>query len=212
VAPDIMSSMKRLSFLLACCGALTFAAELSTVHSVYILSMSHGFDQFLANSLTNGHTFQVVTDATKADAILTDHIGQTFETQVGALLPAPPPPPAPKVEKKESTGPELPEASKIPPPPSTMSRSRGTLFLVDVKSRQVLWSAYATPKSLDSKELDRTASDIVSRLKKDLNPPVKNGKEEKPAKSAKAPLTPAASAPVAAPAPAVTVPPAPVKK
>jgi len=32
----------------------------------------------------------------------------------------------------------------------------------------VLWSVYDLPKGSDSKEMDRTASDIVSRIKKDL--------------------------------------------
>jgi hypothetical protein len=187
-----MGSMKRLSVLLLCCGALTFAADLTTVHSVYILSMSHGFDQFLANSLTGEHMFLVVTDPKKADAILTDHIGQSFEAQLDTLLPTPAPlmlpPPASakaenKAEKKElpaptaGPGPMVDTTTKMAPPTSSLGRSRGMVFLVDPKSRQVIWSAYQTPKSTDSKDLDRTASDIVSRLKKDLNPPVKNAKK-----------------------------------
>ncbi len=53
---------------------------------------------------------------------------------------------------------------------SGFSRARGTLFLVDAKSRQVIWSIYAPPKDFAGKEMNRTASDIVSRLKRDLNP------------------------------------------
>jgi len=51
---------------------------------------------------------------------------------------------------------------------STFGRTKSTVFLVDEKSRQVLWSVYDLPKGSDSKEMDRTASDIVSRIKKDL--------------------------------------------
>jgi hypothetical protein len=53
---------------------------------------------------------------------------------------------------------------------SGFSRARGTVFLVDAKSRQVIWSIYQPPKDFEGKEMNRTASDIVSRLKKDLNP------------------------------------------
>jgi hypothetical protein len=56
------------------------------------------------------------------------------------------------------------------PVTSTFGRTKGTVFLVDQKSRQVLWSVFDQPKGSDSKELDRTASDIVSRIKKDLGP------------------------------------------
>jgi hypothetical protein len=42
------------------------------------------------------------------------------------------------------------------------------VFLVDAKSKQVIWSSYDVPKDSSSKELDRTAFDIVSRIKRDL--------------------------------------------
>ena len=54
------------------------------------------------------------------------------------------------------------------PQTSTFGRTKGNVFLVDQKSRQVLWSIFEPPKGTESKELDRTASDIVSRIKKDL--------------------------------------------
>ena len=53
---------------------------------------------------------------------------------------------------------------------STFGRAKGTVFLVDVQSRQVIWSVYDTPKDSSSRQLDRTASDIVNRLKRDLSP------------------------------------------
>lgn len=45
---------------------------------------------------------------------------------------------------------------------------RGTVFLVDVKSRQVLWSMFERPKSNSAQELDRAAKRIVKSLKEDL--------------------------------------------
>ena len=185
-----MEPMKRVSLLLSCfalAGLLPLtAADLAGAHSVYILQMSHGMDQYLANRITNDHLFQVVTDPKMADVILTDHIGDTFEQQLDLLLNPEPvkkvdPTPAKDAEKtgdknpgknaEKSAGPLLPfdTEAKLPPVRSTFRVGKGTFFLVDPKSHQVIWSVYDLAKASDSKELDRTASDIVSRLKKDLN-------------------------------------------
>ena len=56
----------------------------------------------------------------------------------------------------------------IRPINSSSGDSKGTVFLVGTKSRQVIWSVYELPKNSTSKEMDRIASDIVSRLKKDM--------------------------------------------
>jgi hypothetical protein len=183
--------MKRLLFLLCCSGAIAGAADLAGVRTVYLLPMSRGFDQYLANRLTGEHVFQVVTDPKLADAILTDRIGESFELQMSNLLPkeeedepvepTPPPPPArkkgdpPPVEAKRAAPPMTETVNKLENPGlnSAWGRGRGTIFLVDTKSRLVVWSAFEPPKSSNNKDLDRTASDIVSRLKKDLNPGVK---------------------------------------
>ena len=50
-------------------------------------------------------------------------------------------------------------------------RGRGTIFLVDVKSRQVFWSAFERPKNSSPHELDQTAERVVKLLKQDLAPP-----------------------------------------
>ena len=149
---------------------------------MYILPMRSGLDQFLANRLTNGGVFRVVTDPKLADAVLTDHIGETFEAQLEGMIPNPepvkklaPPATAPPLKKEDEPSKSL-LGSIVDPdakPPSaahnsTFGRTKGTIFLVDQKSRQVLWSVYDLPKGSDSKEMDRTASDIVSRIKKDL--------------------------------------------
>jgi len=170
-----MMIMKRL--LLFACGsaALLCGAELSGVHAVYFLPMSRGLDQYLANRLTNDHILQVVTSPKAADAVFTDRIGEAFETQMADLFPPPPAekPPVPAAAKKdEPRGFGLPTdaANKQGNPSlnSAFGRGKGMVFLVDVKSRQVVWSAYAPPKGLNLTDLDRSASDIVARLKKDL--------------------------------------------
>jgi hypothetical protein len=67
-------------------------AELAQVHKVYLLPMSNGMDQYLANWLTKLGIFQVVTDPKKADAIFTDHLGEAFEGRQAELFPQPVPP------------------------------------------------------------------------------------------------------------------------
>jgi len=201
-----MMIMNRFLFLLGCSGAMLCGAELAGVHSVYILPMSRGLDQYLANRLTNEHTFQVVTDPKLADAVFTDHIGESFQSQMEALYPPPPPPEKPKPEvkdkeandgkdakdndgkeakakkdrksKEDAEGPGLltDTVNKLSNPAlsSGFGRAKGTVFLVDAKSHQVVWSVFDPPKGTAETDLDRTASDIVSRIKKDLNPKTKN--------------------------------------
>ncbi len=182
-----MEVMKRLLLLLSCSGALLGGAELSGVHTVYVLSMSKGLDQYLANRLTNDHVFQVVTDPKRADAFLTDRIGESLQSKLEEIFPPPAPEKAAPTEKPAPAAEKAPKADKDKEPPgnplltdtvnklanpatnSSFSRSKGTVFLVDAKSRQVVWSVYQLPKGSSAKELDRTASDIVSRLKRDLN-------------------------------------------
>jgi len=197
----MMKTMKRCLCLLPLAGALACAADLAGVHSVYLLPMAKGMDQYLANRLTNERVFRVVTDPKLADAIFTDHLGEGFQAKLEDFSPTPKPPEPPKpavAEPAAKTGDEPAPPAKpahsdskakpagdapsspdllgktentlTSPTSSGFSRARGTVFLVDAKSRQVVWSIYEPPKDFEGKEMNRTASDIVSRLKKDLNP------------------------------------------
>lgn len=174
-----MKPMKRLLCLLLSSGALACAGDLSTAKTVYVLSMSRGMDQYLANRLTNGHFLQVVTDPKRADVFLTDHVGEGFQAQMEAIFPPPEPAPAKPDAKeiKEKDASAVPANTLFTPPvnkisnpglQSSFGRNKGTIFLVDAKSFEILWSVYDPPKSSNSKQMDRTATDIVSRLKKDL--------------------------------------------
>jgi hypothetical protein len=169
--------MPRLCLLLWGCTALLSAAELAGVRTVYFLPMARGLDQYLANRMTNERLLQVVTDPKLADAFFTDRIGDAFQAQMETVLPAPPPTTSAAAEKgakAETKAGVLPTdtVNKLSNPAmnSSFGRARGTIFLVDVKSHAVLWSTYEPPKSSSSKDLDRTASDIVSRFKRDLHP------------------------------------------
>jgi hypothetical protein len=207
-----MEIMKRYLILFAISGAVMFAAELSAVRTVYVLPMSKGFDQYLANRLTNQSVFQVVTDPTKADAIFTDSIGESLEQTLDAIVPTAEPEPAKpaapasvappvktvpavadsaakpdakadaKSDSKKPAGPppgsEIARGdvgafsdpvNKLTRPVSSFGRSRGTVFLVDAKTREVLWSAYKLPRNTSSKQLDRTAAELTKRIKRDLD-------------------------------------------
>jgi len=174
-----MEAMKRLVFLLCGSGLLLCGADLSRVHSVYIMPMARGLDQHLANRLTGEHVFHVVTDPKQADAIFSDRIGEAFQTELTRMLPRPPAPKPEKVEPAKKVDVEAPAKliteteNKLDNPAlsSAFGRGKGTLFLVDPKSSQVLWSAYQDSPASDGRTLDRTAGEIVSRLKKDMAPP-----------------------------------------
>jgi hypothetical protein len=175
--------MKRLALLFSCSAAMLCAADLASVHTVYVLKMAKGLDQFLANRLTTDHVFQLVTDPKLADAVFTDQIGEGFQMKLEEFSPTPEeekpePPAAPeKTGKSEKTGAEPnpilgDTVNKLANPAmsSSFGRSKGTIFLVDSESRQVVWSVYQPAKGSTPKELDRTAKHIVSRIKHDLNP------------------------------------------
>jgi hypothetical protein len=52
---------------------------------------------------------------------------------------------------------------------SSGSRGKGNLFIVDRKSRSVLWSIFEPPKDSTPAELSKTAGKVVKRLKLDLS-------------------------------------------
>ena len=66
-------------------GDTALAAEIGDAKTVYILPMSNGLDQFLAIRLTAGNVIQVVTDAKKADVILSDRIGAGLDQRLDDL-------------------------------------------------------------------------------------------------------------------------------
>ena len=165
-----MKSLKLILLLLVSCAAQLSGADLDTVHTVYVLPMAHGLEQYLANTLTGEHVFVIVTDPKMADVVLTDHIGASLQQKLDTLLAIPPAEPKEGEKIDVPKGSIMEPANKLDNPAdnSTMGRSKGTVFLVGTKSRQVLWSVYELPKDFSSKELDRIASVIVSRLKKDM--------------------------------------------
>ena len=169
-------SMKRLALLFSFSAALVCATDVSGVHTVYLLKMSRGLDQYLANRLTEYHIFQIVTDPKLADAVLTDQLGEGFQAKLEELYPTPEPAkpaakPKPKAEEEESASPLMGDTVNTlsnPAANSGFGRAKGTVFLVDARSRRVLWSAFQPSRDGSSQEMDRTAREIVNRFKSDM--------------------------------------------
>jgi hypothetical protein len=161
-----MKAMKRLLLLLSFSGAWLAGADLPKAHAVYVMPMSQGMDQFLANRLAGEHVFQVVSDPKLADAVLTDRIGAALNSSLDEIAPIAKP--AAAEDKDAKKDPAAMNKLDNPSLSSTFGRGKGTFFLVDAKSREVLWSTFELPKDSTASQLDRTASDIVSRLIRDL--------------------------------------------
>jgi len=176
-------------FVLLVYSAILTAAETggSSVHTVYVMRMANGLDQYIAHQLTREHVLEVIADPKRADALFTDRLGESLEYELEKLHPTPKPEElAGKADEdkdkdkegedqgtdsaenkdKPAAGRTITEAG--PPRISTFGGGKGTLFLVDAKSRAVLWSVYEKPRYSSPGQLDRTAKHIVNRLKQDL--------------------------------------------
>jgi hypothetical protein len=193
--------MRRILMFLTA-AALAVAAtvppspELLHIKTVYILPMRLGFDQYLANQLSQSGLLHVVTDPKKADGILTDHLGEAFEARLDEISPPPKPPTPPVAETKaEATKttssadaadgePETKatkkkakstatDATAIDNPPlrGSFSSGRGNVFLVDMTTRVVLWSTFEQLDSAQPANLTHVAEYVVKDLKHALQLP-----------------------------------------
>ena len=132
--------------------------DLTEVKTVYLLPMTYSLDQFLAIRLTKGGILQVVTDPNLADAILSEHIGTSLEEQMKSLYGE---------KKPDSADKDKDKASSFGGPMAGGTRSKGAVFLVDRKTRNVIWSDYVRPKNSQPDELNHVADKIAAQLEKD---------------------------------------------
>lgn len=143
-------------------------AELSQIQRVYVLPMTSGFDHYLVNHLRGVSSMRIVTDPTKADAFFTDRLGVSFETKLKDID---------EKTKEQNEPPKTEEelaAQKTgfkfaPPITSSIGRGKGTIFLVERSSRNVVWSIYNKPKDMQPKTLDRVAEKVAEAFKKELS-------------------------------------------
>jgi hypothetical protein len=146
-----------LSLLMA---ASTNAAQLKDVKSVYFYPMPGGFEQHLASRIVRDHVYQVVSDPKLADAVFTDQISDAFLYKLDHINTPPPPPTTQGSISTMASNTNAPQASSF-------SRGKGTIFLVDAKSKQVVWSLFEKPKDTLPRTLDKTAKKIVDKLEID---------------------------------------------
>jgi hypothetical protein len=154
--------MRQLLFLAATLATpmAVSAAGLSDVKTIYLMPMSNGLDQYLAVQLTTGAVLQVVIDPQRADAVLTDHLGESFEQSLAELYSAKPQ--SSDKDKAEEGGGTFARSGM------QGQRGRGNVFLVNTKTHDVLWSSYEFPKDKTPGGMKRTAGKIAARLSQSI--------------------------------------------
>jgi hypothetical protein len=150
--------MKRLLARLLFTMAFAAAVEGAGVQTIYVLPMSGGLDLYVAEWLARGKTVHVTTNAKSADAILTDRLGESFEHKLDQIL------------AKDDDDEEDDQANGSNPARYNPGRNRGTVFLVDAKTRRVLWSDYEKPPAYRSADkLNHEAEKIAKKLATNLS-------------------------------------------
>jgi hypothetical protein len=164
-AGDILLSMKTLIVLIlgVCLGASAAEAPagLASVRKVYVTPMSAGLDQYLAETLASQGPFAVVVEPRQAEAVFSERVDPALAESLNLIYAPLSPPEKPK---KDANTPQ-----SDPPPRRAPASARGNMFLIDVASRQVIWSTYLKLEDRSPHGLHRAAQDIVKRLKKDLS-------------------------------------------
>lgn len=151
-------------------GEAADPARLEHVENVYFWPMSNSLDQYLAEQTASEAVFKVVVDPKKAQAILTDRISSKFFAGMEELFPTPEEQAAAK-EAAAATSTDAASALAGAYRPDTVpyqsaSRAEGAVFLVDVASREVLWSTFLEDFDASPRALHKQARAIVKRLKK----------------------------------------------
>jgi len=117
---------------------------LESIRSVYVVPMKDRLEHFLINELVKWGHFEVTLNPRQADALLSD----TTEVDIKQLMT-----PDVKIRK-------------------TQARTRGTAFLIDLKTERVVWSVAKKPsESLflgGVKSSSELAVEIVGQLRKDM--------------------------------------------
>jgi hypothetical protein len=119
------------------------------------MQMANEMDQHLASRLTSSRTLWVVLDPASADAILTESLDDSFWNWLAQNYPPPAAAAGAAASGRGTAGRSGAQATK----------HRGTIFLVDPRTRLVLWSAYDLPKNATPAELDRAATRLTSQLR-----------------------------------------------
>ena len=138
-----------ISILLA--AVVTISAQgpasqnLAQVKTIYVVPMRGGMNHYLTTELVQWGRFHVTLDPHQADALLSD----STKVDIEAIMNDPK-----KLQKAFST--------------------RGTLFIIDLKTGQVIWGVYKKPSEPfimgGDKSNPELAHDMITALRKDLAP------------------------------------------
>jgi hypothetical protein len=119
------------------------SSGLNGVRTIYVIPMKDRLEHFLTNELVKWGHFEVTINPRQADVLLSD----TTEVDIKNLMTV-----DAKIRK-------------------TTARTRGTAFLIDLKTERVLWSAARKPSESffgGVKSNRELAEEIVGQLKKDM--------------------------------------------
>ncbi len=120
------------------------SSGLSSVRTIYVIPMKDRLEHFLTNELVKWGHFEVTINPRQADALLSD----TTEVDIKNLMTT-----DAKIRK-------------------TAARTRGTAFLIDLKTERVLWSVAKKPSESfwmgGVKSVRELAEEIVRQLRKDI--------------------------------------------
>lgn len=155
---------------LAAIAAPLAAADLASVGPVYFWPMNGALDQYVAEQVTSEGLFAVTVDPTQAKTVMTDHIDAKFFEGMNEVFASETPPAEEDADEAASGSIESGLAARRPPN-RPRGNPHGTVFLVDVQTRQVVWSAYIGEFDRRPKRLHREAKQVVGALRKDLTTP-----------------------------------------
>jgi hypothetical protein len=120
------------------------SSGLHSVRTIYVIPMKDRLEHFLTNELVQWGHFEVTLNPRQADALLSD----TTEVDIKNLMTA-----DTRIRK-------------------TTARTRGTAFLIDLKTERVLWSVAKKPSDSfwmgGTKSARELAEEMVGQLRKDL--------------------------------------------
>lgn len=159
--------LPRLAAALCFLSAALHADGLSKAGPVYLAPMDAALDQYLAEAIADEGVLSVTVDPKLARTVMTDRIDARFLEALDEWFPRE----EDKKTEEEEEGAEGGIGGEIDfqrPVNRPRGRPRGAVFLVDVASREVVWSTFHKPYETRPKKLHRKARNIVSRLKKDV--------------------------------------------
>jgi hypothetical protein len=146
------------------------AADLASIGPVYFWPMNNALDQYVAQRATSEGLFPVTVDPAQAKTVMTDHIDAKFFGGMNEVFSPHAPAVEPAVSEASSGSIESGLAAQRPAN-RPRGNPHGTVFLVDVQTRQVVWSAYIGDYDRRPKSLHREAKQVVGALRKDLATP-----------------------------------------